>query len=191
MTKHAPRMAPLTDEELDAEQEAMIAPLRANGADYTISRAFVRHPRALKAFNALAGHMFYLDNTTLTERQRELAAIRTAWHCRSSYEWGRHIPLGRNAGLSDQEIEALKRPIVAGNWNEGEAALIATADALLSDFFVPDDVWLQLTAHYEEQQCIDVIYTVGTYALMAMFLNTARVPLDNGFPLDPDLELTR
>ena len=73
MNKHAPRLAPLTDDELDPEQEAMIAPLRKSGADYTISRAFVRHPRALKAFNALAGHMFYLENTTLNERQRELA----------------------------------------------------------------------------------------------------------------------
>ena len=190
MEQHAARLAPLADDELDDEQEAMIAPLREMGADYIISRSFVRHPRALKAFNALAGHMFYLENTTLSMRQREIAAIRTAWRCRSSYEWGRHLPLGREAGLSDQELEALKLPIASGNWVDSEAALIAAADALLSDFFMPDEIWVGLAAHYKEKQCIDVIYTVGTYALMAMFLNTARVPLDEGFTLDEDLQFT-
>jgi alkylhydroperoxidase family enzyme len=53
---------------------------------------------------------------------------------------------------------------------------------------VPDEVWDQLCAHFDEHQCIDAIFAVGNYALVAMFLNTAGIELDADVTLDPDLD---
>lgn len=186
MPGRTPRMMPLTDEELDPEQEAMIAPLRARGQDYAISRVWLHHPRSLRAFNGLARHVFSPESSTLPLREREVLVLRTAWRCRSGYEWARHLEIGREAGLSDEEMEALKRDVEGGDWSDRDATLIAAADALMADFFMPDDIWVKLAAQFDEQQCIDVMLTVGMYALMGMFLNSARVPLDPGLPVDPD-----
>ena len=50
-----------------------------------------------------------------------------------------------------------------------------------------DHVWNALAATYSTEQVLDVIATVGNYHLVAMFLNSTGVPLDEGVPDDPDL----
>jgi 4-carboxymuconolactone decarboxylase len=180
------RLTPLTDAELDAEQEAVMAPFRQAGRVIAISRTLVRHPVALRAFRVWATHV--LSASTLSPRDREILILRTAWRSRSGYEWAQHVLIGRGAGVTEKEMEALKRPIEEGGWNPRDAALVATADALLEDFYVPDDIWAELTAHFDEKQCMDAIFAVGQYTMVAMFLNSAGVQLDDGVPLDPDLD---
>jgi len=99
MRTDTPRLAPLTDDQLDAEQEAIIAPFRAVGADFGVSRAFVRHPAALKAFRVWATYVM-IDRNPLAEREREILAMRTAWRVRCGYVWSRHVPYGRKVGLT-------------------------------------------------------------------------------------------
>jgi alkylhydroperoxidase family enzyme len=187
MRTDTPRLPPLTDDQLDAEQEAIIAPFRQVGADFGVSRAFVRHPAALKAFRVWATYVM-IDKNPLPEREREILAMRTAWRVRSGYVWSRHVPYGRKVGLTEAEMEAIKRPIAEGGWSAADAALIATADALVADFFVPDAVWAELSSHFDDRQCMDAIFCVGHFTMLAMFLNTAGVPIDPDVTLDPDLD---
>lgn len=189
MRTHMPRLTPLTDAELDAEQDEIIAPFRQMGADHGVSRTFVRHPVALKAFRTWATYVM-VERNPLPEREREILALRTAWLVKSGYEWSRHIVFGRNAGLTDPEMEALKKPIAEGGWSAPDAVLIATADVLVSDFFVPDALWAELSSHFNDKQCMDAIFVVGHFVLLAMFLNTAGVQIDPDVTLDPDLDVT-
>jgi alkylhydroperoxidase family enzyme len=189
MRTKTPRLPPLRDDQLDAEQEEIIAPFRQVGADFGVSRAFVRHPVALRAFRVWATYVM-IERNPLQEREREILALRTAWRVKSGYVWSRHIPYGEKAGLTDEEMEALKQPIEAGAWSAADVALIRTADALVSDFFIPDDVWAELSSHFDEKQCIDAIFVVGHFCMLAMFLNTAGVPIDHDVKLDPDLDFS-
>ncbi|WP_404713888.1 carboxymuconolactone decarboxylase family protein [Sphingomonas sp. MMS24-J13] len=188
MRTNTPRLGPLTDAELDEEQEAIIAPFREVGADFGVSRAFVRHPAALKAFRVWATYVM-IDRNPLPEREREILALRTAWLVKSGYVWSRHIPYGRKVGLTEDEMAALKRPIKERDWSEADAALIAAADALVAQHFIPDDIWTTLSAHFDDRQCMDAIFVVGHFVMLAMFLNTAGVPIDHDVTLDPDLDL--
>ncbi|HVY80079.1 MAG TPA: carboxymuconolactone decarboxylase family protein [Steroidobacteraceae bacterium] len=187
MRTNTPRLPPLRDEEMNAEQEAIMAPFRKLGADFAVSRAFVRHPAALQAFRVWATYVMS-DSNPLPPREREILALRTAWRVRSGYEWSRHVLFARRAGLRDTEIQALKRPIAEGGWSDADAALIASADALVADHFVPDEIWSRLAAHFDERQCMDAIFTVGHFTMLGMFLNTAGVPIDPDVTLDPDLD---
>jgi 4-carboxymuconolactone decarboxylase len=54
MRTKTPRLTPLRDEELDAEQEAIVAPFRAVGAAHGVARTFARNPAALTAFRVWA-----------------------------------------------------------------------------------------------------------------------------------------
>ena len=188
MRTDTPRLPPLTDAELDEEQEAIIAPFRAVGADFGVSRALARHPVALQAFRTWATYVMMTPNP-LPEREREIMALRTAWQIRSGYVWSRHLSYARKAGLSDEEVMALKRPVAERAWSEADAALIDAADALVDDFFVPDDVWARLSTHFTDKQCMDAIFVVGHFCMLGMFLNTAGVPIDGDVTLDPDLDM--
>ncbi|MBT2187649.1 carboxymuconolactone decarboxylase family protein [Sphingobium nicotianae] len=189
MRTHKPRLTPLRDDELDAEQDAAVAPYRANGGDIGITRTMLRHAAALKAYNPLGVYVFNSPSNTLAPRDKEILIMRTAWRCRSGYEWHYHVLLGRRAGVTEEEIAALRLPVEEGGWSPRDAALVATADALVADQFVPDDVWAELIKHFDDKQCIDAIFAVGLYTFVGMFLNTLGIELENGAPIDPDLDL--
>lgn len=183
-----PRLPPLRDDELDARQEEIVAPFRKLGVDFGVSRTFARHPRALAAFRVWSTYVM-IDKNALHEREREVLALRTAWNIKAGYVWSRHIPYGQKAGLTAEEMEALKRPIAERDWSAADIALIKTADALVADFFVPDDIWGELSAHFNDEQCMDAIFVVGHFCLLGMFLNTAGVPIDHDVLLDPELDM--
>ncbi len=51
-------------------------------------------------------------------------------------------------------------------------------DELLSDALIADDTWSTLAGELDEQQLMEVVFTVGAYDTLAMALRTFGVPLD-------------
>jgi alkylhydroperoxidase family enzyme len=188
MRTNTPRLAPLTDAELNPEQDEIIAPFRNWKADFGVARTMVRHPRMLKAFRVWAQYTM-IDKNKLDAREREIVALRTAWNIKSGYVWSRHLAYAKNAGLTDEEREDCKKPVTARNWSEADAALINATDGLTSDFFIPDNVWAVLARHFDTEQLIDIIFVCGHFCMLGMFLNTAGTPIDYDVPLDPQLDM--
>jgi 4-carboxymuconolactone decarboxylase len=50
-----------------------------------------------------------LNKSTLPPRDRELLILRIGWLCRSECEFGQSVVIGKQAGLSDEEIERVMR----------------------------------------------------------------------------------
>ena len=187
MPMTTPRLPPLKDSELNEAQEAIIAPFRKVGADFGVARTLGRHPRMLTAFRTWATYVM-MEPNKLEEREREIMALRTAWRIQSDYVWSRHLSYASKAKLTDAEVIALKRPIADHPWGAADLALVKAADALVADFFIPDDVWAELVKHFDEEQLIDAIFVVGHFCMMGMFLNTAGAELDPDVSYDPDLD---
>jgi alkylhydroperoxidase family enzyme len=129
-----------------------------------------------------------LAKNTVPARERELLILRTGALCRSPYEWGQHVIIGRAAGLSDAEIEACKRGSDDASWSDDDALVLRVAEELHAQSRLGDATWQALAHTWSVQQIMDMVATVGNYHLVAMFLNTLQVPLDAGVPYDPDIE---
>ncbi|MBD3195072.1 MAG: hypothetical protein GF317_08465 [Candidatus Lokiarchaeota archaeon] len=128
--------------------------------------------RVMMMFRQLSSKM------TISERERELLVLRTAWLCYSEYEWGNHLLLGKQAGLTDQEINNIKIGFTAEEWNSSDALLLKIVDELYFDNFITDDTWMALNEKYDFEQIMDIIFLVGQYNLLAMFLNSTGVQLE-------------
>jgi alkylhydroperoxidase family enzyme len=151
-----------------------------------IFRTLVRAPKALTRFNAWGGYVLSRRND-LPAREREIVILRTGFLCRSGYEFTQHIRIGLQSGLTAEEIEAIKRGADAG-WSAADAALIRATDELHDDQFITDATWAELSRHFSEKQCMDVVFTAGQYTQVSMMLNTFGVQLDEGQTLDPELK---
>lgn len=182
-----PRLAPLTDAELTPEQEAVLASFRAGGRDYNIFRTFARDPAALKAFLVWGGHVLSNDNP-LGARRREIAILRTGFLCKAGYEWARHVPIARHAGMTEAEVAAIKQGPADPAWTAAERALLVATDALVTDHFIDDAAWAALCEHFDDMQRLALVFTVGQYTMVSMFLNSVGVQLDDDVTLDPDLK---
>lgn len=114
---------------------------------------------------------------------REKLILRTAWNCRSRYEWGQHVDIALAAGVSDAEIVALAAgpAAVAAPL---ERVLLQACDELCRDQCVDEATWATLAAHYSEARLVEVLLLVGHYVMIAGFLNSA------GLALEPPVEAT-
>lgn len=179
------RIAPLSDAELDEEQQEALKAFRP-GPVLNIFRTLARAPKALTRFNAWGGYVLSRRNA-LPEREREIVILRTGFLCRSGYEFTQHTRIGLQSGLTADEIEMIKRGADAG-WNAADAALIRATDELHADQFITDASWTELGRHFTDKQCMDLVFTVGQYTQVSMILNTFGVQLDAGQTLDPELK---
>ncbi|HEX9683643.1 MAG TPA: carboxymuconolactone decarboxylase family protein [Acidimicrobiales bacterium] len=171
----SPRLAPLDTSTADEETQQYAPP-----GSFNIFRTLAHHPKLLKRWLVFGNHV--LGKNTLPERERELLILRTGWSCRAVYEFGQHTVIGANAGVADDEIVALTRSLDEHPWGDDDRALLTAADELHADQCITDDTWAHLTRWWNEQQLIDIVFTVGQYTLVSMALNTLGVELDDGLP---------
>src|ERR1700694_1352900 len=97
-----PRIAPLPPSERDDETSELMESLRRDGHVYNIFATLARHPQLLKRWLVFGGHV--LGKSTLPAREREIAILRMGWLCRAEYEWGHHVAIGKQVGLTDDDI---------------------------------------------------------------------------------------
>jgi len=178
-----PRIPPLSDTDLNAEQRALLESLRTQ---LNIFRTMAHDPASLTAFLGWGGYILSKKNG-LPAREREIVILRTGFNCRSGYEFTQHTRIGMNAGLSEADIAAIKQGPSAASWNPADRALLTACDELHARQFIGDPTWAELAAHFDRKQCMDLVYTVGQYTQVSMALNSFGVQLDEGQTLDPDL----
>ena len=174
----AVRVTPLPRAEWDPEVSEILTATQMGGRVLNIFQTLARHPKLLKRWLVFGNHI--LIKSTLSPRDRELLILRTGWNCRAEYEWGQHVLIGKQVGLTDEEIDRVTRGPESPGWTAVEAALLRAADELHRDSRVGEDTWSALAAHYDTQQLIDVVFTVGQYTLVSMALNSFGVQLDDG-----------
>ena len=136
-----------------------------------------RHPALARAYHTLNGHALYA--TTLTERQRELVVLRVAAVRGADYEWLQHTVVGEEVGMSAGEIRRVALGPDAPGWSAFESALLRAVDELVADASITDATWGVLAVELDEQQLLDLIFTVGAYDVLAMVMRAVRVQLDD------------
>jgi alkylhydroperoxidase family enzyme len=135
------------------------------------------HPALTRAFNVFNGHVQFA--TTLSPRQRELVILRVAAVRESDYESAQHVVLAGDAGLSSDEIARVAEGAGAPGWSPLERAMLAAVDELVAEATVTDATWAVLARELDEQQLMDLIFTVGAYDLLAMAFRAFGVELDD------------
>jgi alkylhydroperoxidase family enzyme len=183
----APRIEPLPESQWDPEITEVFgradSPAPTGGRVLNIFRTLAHHPKLLKRWTVFGNHVLF--KSTLAPRERELVILRIGWLCRSEYEWGQHVRIGLEAGLSDQEIRRIPLGPDAQGWSAFDADLLRATDELHHDSRVSDATWNRLAARYDRQQMLDLLFAVGQYTLVSMVLNSCGVQLDpgvEGFP---------
>jgi alkylhydroperoxidase family enzyme len=179
-----PRITPLTASECDRETRKVLGGLAADGHVYNVFATLARHPKLLKKWLVFASQILY--RSALPAREREMVILRMGWLCRAEYEWGHHAAIGKQAGLSSEEIRRVAAGPDAAGWDSFEAALLRAVDELHADSFISDSTWKTLAGRYNTQQMLDLIFTAGQYTLVSMALNCCGVQLEEGFERFPD-----
>ena len=109
---------------------------------------------------------------------REVVTLRAATLLNAPYEWQQNTEMALNTGLSQSEINAVAADgSVQGLAPEHVLGCSAT-DELVRGGTLTDETLSGLLARYGEVGTRKLILAIGYFALLAMFLNGCRVPLE-------------
>ena len=173
--QHPLRLTPLPGSEWGDRARAALASLippdRANpsGAGNVLS-TMVRHPDLTAAY--LPFNTYLLRNSTLSPRIREVALLRVVQRGNSDYLWSHHVPIAARAGLSPEDISAIR----SGNCADRHDQMVVQAvDDLTADNTIAQATWEELGQVFTDEQRMDLVFTIGGYLLLAMAVNTFGV----------------
>ena len=175
-----PRIAPLDKSKWNEDVLALLGNYeKINKRSVpNILTTMANHPKLYKRWAVFGNHV--LLKSSLPARDREILILRIGWLCQSVYEWGQHVVIGKQSGLTNEEIRRIAEGPDAEDWEPFEATLLRAVDELYINSFISDSTWKALAERYNTQQLMDVIFTVGQYNLVSMALNTLGVQPEDG-----------
>jgi 4-carboxymuconolactone decarboxylase len=175
-----PRISPLTLESMTQEQRQLVGPQMRDGKVPNLYATLVVHTRFYEP--RLRFGSYIQRDSRLPPQMRELLILRTAWLAKSEYEWAHHVVFAHDAGLTEAEIASVALGPRARNWSDEQRALLQAADELRREAFISAAAWKTLTQHYDTATMIEIIYTVGGYAMTAMAINSLGIEVEAGYP---------
>ena len=176
-------LKPLGDAEMDERQRRMMDAMLARGRDYNVFRTMLHHPAAMEAFLSWGSYILS-DQNTLSVALRELAILRTGALRRCEYEFLRHAVIARQHGFTDEVLHAIavgdRTPLT-----DEMAMVMKAVDELVVEGRIAPDTFERIRSTFGDHTAIDIVWTVGQYSQVCMFLLTAGVEPDPDVADDP------
>lgn len=162
------------DDEVRAAFKGMLPRDRQNpaGAGSALS-TLVRHPDLTKAF--LGFNVYLLFRSSVPARLREVAILRVAHRRNCAYEWAHHVDLATAEGLTEADVEAIRR---GEAHDDADRVILTAVDELDATSNLTDQTWEALGRYLSDRQRMDFVFIVGAYGMLAMAFNTFGVQLE-------------
>jgi alkylhydroperoxidase family enzyme len=158
-----------------------VPPAQGQARGSNVLGMFANHPALAKAFFTFNGYILY--GAGIEGRQRELVILRVSALRQAEYEWAQHVQLGREAGLTDDEMERVIVGPDADGWSRFDKALVTAVDELLASARISDATWSVLAEEYTTEQLMDLVFTIGSYELLAMAFNSFQLQMEESLKL--------
>jgi 4-carboxymuconolactone decarboxylase len=172
MSEPLPRVPQITVAEEDAAARAVLEIFEA-GPNNHVVRTLAQHPVLAQLFLTYNRHL--LRTSTLDPRQRQIAIMRTTWTNDATYMWSSHLRMSLRVGLNRADFEAVKQGAGSPHWSPLERFVVRAVDEYNAHHVLSDATWNGLAAQLEQRQIMDLLFTIGTYALAGFVINTLRI----------------
>ena len=168
-----------------AAEAAILVPRERSGEVLGVWATCANAPRLCNAWLEFTDYL--LRESSLPIRDRELLILRIGYLNQGAYEWAAHRGLALSVGINEEELKEITIGSSADSWSEWDSALLKAAEELHEAALVSEETWATLSRQYDKRQMMEVVFTVGQYNLVAMYLNSLGVQFEEGwigFPID-------
>jgi len=149
--------------------------------DINLQRALVNSPNGARAFGRLGG--FIRNQSKLDPRLREMAILQVGYLTRSRYEYSHHIKIGREFGVSDEDIRAMASE-TAGSGSSLDTtarAVLAAARQMTEGRAVDDETFEALQASLDNECLTDLVLTIAFYCGVVRLLDTLGIDVEDEY----------
>lgn len=165
------RIAPLSTDDLRAEWVEILARLPGQGLK---GEGFPRNVLGILMQNqeTLGPFLDYWVTSKskmgLTVREQELVILRMAVLYRSEYVWKHHVKVGREFGINDTELDAIRQGSCTAFAVERERAFLELTDAFMNERSLSPELWDQTRRVLGPRDFVDLISLVSQYVFWGL-----------------------
>jgi alkylhydroperoxidase/carboxymuconolactone decarboxylase family protein YurZ len=110
----------------------------------------------------------FIFHGRLDRKLRELAILRVMWRCGQAFEWGNHYRLARNAGVTREEVLAIRTAAPERDLLGPVAAVVRAADEVVDGLRVTPTTMSALQNVFPDPGLLDeFLYLLGGYRMFA------------------------
>jgi 4-carboxymuconolactone decarboxylase len=173
---------PLTSIE---EQPEPVRQWMARRGNLKVFRLLANAPHVFPGWTQMVDELF--ESPTFSQRMREVVILRVAHLQGSRYELSQHVGIARNAGLTDQQINAIldtDHPDAAGFSDTERTALDVTTE-LCTTHQLRDDTFAAAQAVFGDEALTELLMIISCYYGLALVLNATDLDVDAAARFQP------
>ncbi|MCH8850391.1 MAG: carboxymuconolactone decarboxylase family protein [Chloroflexi bacterium] len=143
-----------------------------------VFKVMAHSPELMKAWWGMMA--VALSRLKLAPRLRELAILRLFQVKPAEYGFAHHVRIGRDLGITDEDVAALATHAENGHFSELDALVLRYTDAVTT---LADDspaIAAELRAHLSEQELVELTFCIANWNLMAHLLAPLEIELEPG-----------
>ena len=142
----------------------------------------LNHPELTRHVSDLGSYLRF--GATLPGDVRELVILWVATQLRAGYEWVKHVPTGKEAGLTEETIDDLLAGRTPGGLSPAQLEALNVAGFVLAGHSIPEAIQDATIEHLGVDGILELVILVGFYRMIAGVLSSFDVAMPEGTP-DP------
>ena len=140
-----------------------------------LTRLLVNSPGMAKAFHTVGGYI--RSKSTLDPRLRELAILQVGWMEKSEYEFTHHVKIGKEFGVTDDDIQAMMAE-TEGKPSKLEPlakAILRGAREMVRELAMSDATFAEIKQQLSNEHMTDLVLTIAFYCAVVRVLATMKM----------------
>ena len=173
---------PLTSIE---QQPEPVRQWMARRGNLNVFRLLANAPHVFPGWTQMVDELF--DSPTFSRRMREVVILRVAHLQGSRYELSQHVGIARNAGLTDQQINAIfdTDHSDAAGFSDTERTALDVTTELCSTHRLRDDTFAAAQAVFGDEALTELLMIISCYYGLALVLNATDLDVDGTARFQP------
>ena len=144
-------------------------------------RALVNSPEAARGWSTVGGYIRH--QSKLDPRLREMAILQVGYLERSPYEYSHHVKIGRDFGVTDDDIRAISdetegRPSKLAPLDK---AVLRAAREMTRDLAISDTTFAELRHSLDNERLTDLVLTIAFYCAVVRILATLQIDVEDDY----------
>lgn len=146
-----------------------------------LHRALTHSPAGARAFGGVGS--FIRFGAKLDPKLRELAILQVGWLAKSPYEWSHHVKIGKDFGLTDADIEALKQESAGETSGLSDLARLVLKGAreMADDGAMTAETYAAIAQDLDHEHMVELVMTIAFYCGVVRLLASLGIDVEDSY----------
>jgi alkylhydroperoxidase family enzyme len=140
-----------------------------------LHKLLVNSPDMARAFNGVGSYIRF--KSKLNPRLRELAILQVGWLEKSEYEFTHHVKIGKEFGVTDEDIAALmiETEGIQSRLEPLARAILKGAREMAREIEMSMTTFAEIKRHLSNEEMVDLVLTIAFYCAVVRVLATMKI----------------